>query len=137
MSLSIPTFPPGPYYSILWPGFCLCSGECLLPANKQENRPCHDSLGLPHSSLIRENMYSGQRFLGLPSRPCQSSVFLSANMQTNTCTKGHILPRKYCILIGEHRYKHIHYETLRYSRGLYEHVCAFMCTLTFSPTLYT
>ena len=40
---------------------------------------------------------------GLPSRPCQSTVLLSANMQTNTCTKGHMLPSKYCIHLGENR----------------------------------
>lgn len=91
----IPPLSPGLFFFFFFSNFV---PECLLPVNKQENRPCHVSLGLPHSSLICENMYSGQRFSGLPSRPCQSSVFLSANMQTNTCTKGHTMPSKYCML---------------------------------------
>lgn len=51
---------------------------------------------------------------GLPSGPCQSSVFLSANMQTNTRTKGHTLLRKKLYTqrrTQKYRYMYIQYMT--------------------------
>ncbi len=59
-------------------------------------------------------MYSGQRFQAFPGEPVSLQSSSSSNMQTNTCTKGHMVPRKYCILIGEHTHKHIHYTKHEY-----------------------
>lgn len=67
---------------------------------------------------------------GIPSRPCQSSVSLSANMQTNTCTKGHMLPSEHCILKGM---THVQYTTNRYSSGLRKRVCVYVHAYISSP----
>lgn len=90
MSMSIPVFPT-PYYMISWPGFQLQSAEYLLPVNKQENRPCHVSLELPHSSLICENMYSGQRFQAFPWDP----VSLQSSL-AQTCKQTHVIKSTSC-----------------------------------------
>lgn len=132
--MSIPLFPPRPYYTLSWPGFSLPGGECLLPVNKQENRPCHVSLGLPHSSLICENMYSGQRFQAFPQDP----VSLQPSL-VQTCKQTHVLKGTRCLAntvcskenteIGAHT---IH-DTQVWSRFAWACVCVHLRALLHFP----
>lgn len=69
---------------------------------------------------------------GLPLRPWQSSLFLSANMQTNTWIKGHALPSKYCILEGEQRYSCTHRYVARVCMSMPVHFCAYFSFPFFS-----
>lgn len=96
-----PPFPPRPYYTISWPGFWFHAREYLLPVNKQENRVCHVSLGLPHLSLICENMYPGQRFQAFPWDPVGPQ---SSSVRTCKQTlKRHTVSSEDCTLEGEQR----------------------------------
>lgn len=98
-----PPFPHRPYYHLLTWFLASWWRVNLLPVNKQENRLCHVSLGLPHSSLICENIYSGQKFQAFPWDPdgLQASLVQTCN-QTHAL-KGHRTPSKYHMLKGEQR----------------------------------
>ncbi len=128
--MSIPPFPPRPYYTLSWSGFSLLGGECLLPVNKQENRPCHVSLGLPRSSLICENMYSGQRFQAFPQVP----VSLQPSL-VQTCKQTYVLKGTRCLAntVSSEENTEIRAHTGVVTVCMSARVCAFTCTLTFSP----
>lgn len=88
---------------ISWPGFQLQSAEYFITCKQAGKQALSRLTGAP--SLIT-NMWKyvfRSKISGLPLRLCQSSVVLSANMQTNTCIKGHMLPCKYYMLTREDR----------------------------------
>jgi len=131
--MSIPLF-PRPHYAISWPGFQPQCAEYLLPVNKQENRPCHVSLELPHSSLICENMYSGQRFQAFPWDPVSLQLSLA-----QTCKQTHVLKSTRCLANAVHSQEGTELHSYMRKRHICEyngawcvHECVYMHTFIFS-----
>lgn len=117
---------------ISWPGFQLQSTEYFITCKQAGKQALSRLTGAP--SLIT-NMWKyvfRSKISGLPWRLCQSSVVLSANMQTNTCIKGHMLPCKYYMLTREDR---ITFTCVCKTCIVVIRACVsvFLCTLKFSP----
>lgn len=112
-----------------WPDFQLCCGKCRLPLNEQENKLCHVSLGLPHSALICENMYSGQRFQALPRDP----VSLQSSL-VQTSKQTHVLKSPRC-LTSTVRSQQYAWSTRCNDTGMAVgfHKCACTCTPNIFP----
>lgn len=86
--MSIPPFPPGPYYTISWPGFLTSRWRVFITCKQAGKQALSRFTGAPSLITNMRKYVFRSKISGLPSRPRQSSVFLSENIQANTCTKG-------------------------------------------------